>query len=422
MQSNKIILKLLIATLFVSGIFIYAPKVRAYGECTQYGIMSMYDSLTDSCKCMSGYVFSTGLLGTPYCVSADQVCKEKYGYNARSDYSGGSCKCGYGYSFAKDSIGRTQCISEDDQCHDQLGYNSRYNSLRDVCECGYGYVISGGTCQYGNTVCRTEHGLYSDYNSLNNKCECDSGYTFDDSNQCVKKQNNAYFYLKEVDTDNKQAIIKSEFDYTYYLIKYGIGCYSSSIKRYLRNDIVVNLGTDFDLDTWDKIVLQDDNETCDITNVQRASSSTTLTPDDEPTYTYVPPTPIITPSPAPTNNNLASIQPKTCKEGQTLTLDKQKCVSIPVNSHPTLNSNKDIWKCNDGYKELGSSCIASLIQKQTTSTPENISVESKSQDKTNLITTNDKSANSGEEKKPGYVKRFFGGIGNFLKNIYNWFK
>jgi len=147
-----------------------------------------------------------------------------------------------------------------------------------------------------------------------------------------------------VDTDNREAIIKSEYDYTYYLIRYGIGCYSSSIKRYLHNDIVVNLGTDYDLDIWDKIVLQDDNETCDITSVHRASSSDTLVPDDEPTYTYVAPAPVVITPAAPSNNNQADVQPKTCPAGQALTLDKKKCIIIPAKYHPSINNKMEIWE------------------------------------------------------------------------------
>ena len=408
--------------IFTLGLFTVTKSVKAYGECTQYGVMSYYDSLSDSCKCISGYVFSTGILGTPYCVSADQVCKDKYGFHAQSDYTGGSCKCNYGYSFGKDSIGRTQCISEDDQCHDQLGYSSHYNSLRDVCECTSGYIISGGRCQYGDTVCRNEHGLYSDYNSLSNKCECDSGYTFDSSNQCVKKQNNVYFYLKEIDTDNREAIIKSEYDYTYYLISYGIGCYSSSIKRYLHSDVVVNLGTDFDLDAWDKIVLQNDDEVCDITRVSRASSSDTLYPEEETNYSYVAPAPIkITPI---TNSQI----PKIFSECQALTLDKNKFVSIPTNSHPALNSKVDIWECNEGYKESVNKCVK-IEESQTTNSNSNLFVESVKSDESTTtvnqqigIEQGKNNANIPAQKKDSKVKSFFKGFGNFFKKIGSWFK
>lgn len=278
-------MKLIILFLLLTSLISIAPTPSfAYGECSDYGPMAMLDSLTDKCKCISGYVFSTGVTGTPYCTSADIVCHDKYGYSSRYDSLSESCKCSYGYIFGKDSIGRTKCVSPDSVCTDKLGYNAQYDSISDTCECRSGYVISGGSCTSGDSVCRTKHGLYSSYNDYENVCECDDGYTLDDTNQCVKKQNNVYFTLKELDTSNKEAIIRSEYDYRYYLITYSSGCYDSSFRRYLGHQIVVNLGTDYDLDTWDKIVLQDDNETCDIRSMERADSSTTLLEEEEDSY------------------------------------------------------------------------------------------------------------------------------------------
>ncbi len=278
-------MRIIILFLLLTNLVSVTPTPSfAYGECSDYGPMAMLDILTDKCKCMSGYVFGTGMLGKPYCVSGDSVCSEKYGYHSNYDSISGSCECSYGYIFGKDSIGRTQCVSPDSICTDKLGYNARYNTLSDSCECSSGYIISGGECKNGNSVCRTKHGSYSSYSSYDKTCECDSGYTFDDSNQCVEKQNNVYFILKELDVDNKKAIIRSEYDSGYYLITYGSGCYNSSFTKYLRKQIVVNLGTDYDLDTWDKIVLQNDNETCDIRSRERADSSTTLVEETDDYY------------------------------------------------------------------------------------------------------------------------------------------
>ena len=111
----------------------------------------------------------------------------------------------------------------------------------------------------------------------------------DDTNQCVEKQNNVYFKLLDLDTDNRQAIVKSEYDSRKYLITYGSGCYASSITRYKNRQIVINLGTDFDLDTYDRIVLQDDNEVCDITHRERTYDDSLAKEDTSSDYTYVPP-------------------------------------------------------------------------------------------------------------------------------------
>ena len=284
--------------LFISFLFFWVispSPANSYGECDQYGIFAMYDILSDSCKCMSGYVFDKDIFGNTTCKSGNSVCTEKYGYGAEYDSLSKSCECSYGYVFA-DKYGQTQCVSRDQACRDQLGYNSKYNTLHNKCECSYGYVIDGGKCTDADTVCRNKHGYHSNYDSLDNSCECDSGYTFDDANQCVEKQNNVYFLLKELDTNEKRAIIKSDYDYRYYLINYGIGCYPSSFKRYLNGRIVVNLGTDFYVDTWDKIVLQNESEVCDITRVERAYSDTTLYPEEEDIFFIPNPVPIPTPT------------------------------------------------------------------------------------------------------------------------------
>ena len=394
--------------LIFTGLFSTHQKIFAYGECSKYGIMAMYDSLSGRCKCMSGYVFKDGLFGDPQCVSESQACKDQYGYNARSTY-GGKCECSYGYVFGKDSIGRTQCISEDDACeeqygynarstyggkcecaygyvfgkdfmgktqcvsttsacNDQLGYNSRYNSLSDKCECRSGYVIVDGQCTDGNSACRSKHGLYVDYNSLNNTCECDSDYTFDDSNQCVKKQNNVYFTLKELNAEEKKAIVKSDYDYKYYLISYNSGCYSSSFKRYLNHKIVINLGTDFYLDTWDKIVLQDDNETCDITRKEYANSSTTLEPEEELLYNFIPET--VVPTPVPTQIIKTPVTPE----------------QVPATVIKETSEIKNIKK---------DTLVAPSSEK---------------------LSTPDESPKN--EKKPGIFIRMFGSIRNFFSGIF----
>lgn len=266
--------------LIIFSTLLISRNVFAYGECDQYGSMAMYDGF-GSCKCMSGYVFGKNFLGESYCVSGSSICYDKYGYGSEYDSFSGSCECSYGYIFGKDSIGRTQCVTKNKSCQNQYGYNSS-STYGDKCECNYGYAFDDNNkCEYGDTICSGKHGMYSSYNDSSNKCECDDGYTFDDSSQCMKKQNNVYFTVKELDTDNKKAIIKSDYDYIYYSITYNSGCYAFSFKRYLNHQIVVNLGTDLYLDTWDKIVLQDDDETCDITHKEKVDSSFSLENKDD---------------------------------------------------------------------------------------------------------------------------------------------
>lgn len=352
---------------------LYTGTVRAYGECSQYGLMVIYNSYSNTCECMSGYTFATKY-GTTQCVSLSSICTDKYGYQSRYNSLTNSCECSYGYTLGKDSIGRTQCISLSSICTDQLGYHASYNSYTDKCECGYGYVISGGTCKNGNSVCQTQHGSNSEYNNQTNKCECDSGYTFNESNQCVKKQNNVYFYLKEVNTDDKQAIIKSDYNNNYYLITYGNGCYSFSINRYLNKKIVLNLGTDFDVDRWDTMVLQDDDEVCDIRSVEKVDSDYTLETEDAPVY-YLNIPKVQQPNIETTENttqnnkiypnnnittnettNTTKIKEVECDNNFTLSLNKEYCIEIPTNAHAVI-SKTDVWLCDDGYKEVKNSCV-----------------------------------------------------------------
>lgn len=254
---------------------------------TKYGYGSTSDT-GGGCKCRSGYVWSKNLLGDPNCVSGDTYCSDLYGYGAEYDSFAEGCKCRSGYAWS-DSYSSKKCVSASDICRDKIGSNSQYNSLSDKCECNSGYeltqkILSGLECK----SCSNKYGYHSSYNYLSKKCECDSGYTLDDDNQCVEKQNNVYFKLIELDSNNNTALIKSEYDNKYYSVEYRSGCYSSSFNRYLNKQIVINLGTDFSVDKGDKIVLQDDKETCEISSFERVDSSFTIFPKEKENTIIVP--------------------------------------------------------------------------------------------------------------------------------------
>lgn len=272
-------------TLFISiillGGIMFGNKALAYGDCSQYGFLASYDYLSGACKCMSGYGFKKGIFGDTSCVSLDTICSDSLGYGGKYNSLRDACECRYGYTLHNGA-----CQLGSSFCSTSYGYNSTYNSSQDTCECSYGYVLYNGTCQQGSTVCSLKYGYHSEYSSLANTCSCGTGYTMGSSGQCVEKQNNVYFFLKELDTENRQAIIRSEYDSQYYKVSYNTGCYSSSFTRYLGKKIVVNLGTDFDLDTFDKIVLQDDDEVCDISSRERVDSTATLVPEPNASSAY----------------------------------------------------------------------------------------------------------------------------------------
>ncbi len=319
---------------FVVAVIFFGSSVKiaaAYGECTQYGIMSYYDILSYSCKCMSGYIFKNNLFGGLSCISADTACKDQYGYGAQSDYLTNQCKCKSGYLWGTNYSGKTQCVDEDTYCRDKYGLFSSYDSLRSSCKCGYGYVMGTGVlgtsqCVYGNTVCHSRHGYNSSYNDSASSCECDDGYTMDEQNQCVKKQNNVYFTLKDINTDERDTIIKSDYDGSYYKISYGIGCLSSTFRRYLGKQLVVNLGTDFSVDIFDKLVLQEDRETCDITRVSRVSSNTTL---EEPVERQSSLNSFLLPQPVCPANSLYSVTTSTCACNLGFIPDESKTTCVP---------------------------------------------------------------------------------------------
>ena len=283
---KKIINLIFLLVVFVF-VLILGAKAHAFYDCSSYGFYAYSDGL-GYCKCMSGYVWGTDYFGNRVCVSGDSKCIEQYGIMSTYDSFSGKCECSYGYLFGTDSIGRTQCISDDSFCRNKLGYNSKYNILTDSCECNYGYELSYKTFGSGYECksCSMKYGFHSSYDSLLKKCECDNGYTLKDG-ECVEKHNSAYFKLKEVNADNREAIIKSDYTGSCYHISYGIGCFSSSIKRYVNNDIVVNMGTDFYVDAWDWLVLQNDNEECNLTRVSGVNCNYSLEEDsDLSTYNY----------------------------------------------------------------------------------------------------------------------------------------
>ena len=225
---------------------------------------------------MAGYVFGTDLLGNKSCVNADGLCRDQLGNHASYNSLSDKCECDYGYY-----IENGECTSTDDICSGKFGYNSQYNILTDSCECKSGYVLSQK--EFGSGLecrsCTDKHGIHAEYNGLTKECECEDGYTPDDDNQCIEKQNNVYFDVIELDDENDEVVIRSDYDGSYYHVSYGIGCLS--FWRYEDKQIVVNLGTDYSLDTWDTIVLQDHDQTCNIVTKEKVYSDFSLSEDEE---------------------------------------------------------------------------------------------------------------------------------------------
>ncbi len=361
----------IMGTSFLGGPYCVSGTTYCFDK---YGYNSTYDILSDSCKCGYNYVWGTDFLGKKKCVSGDSKCKDDYGQGAKYDSLTGKCKCRSGYIFGKNSSGGTKCIDEDQYCRDKYGYNSSYDNLAGSCECDDGYfwstgILGGKTCIRGARYCSDKYGVgaeynsltdscgcsynyemtqktygsglecvscfikygtHSSYNSLTKKCECDDDYTLGDNGKCVEKQHNVYFILKEVDTSERKAVIQSEYNRKYYLITYGFGCYSFSIKRYNNKKIVVNLGTDYDVDIWDKIVLQDDDEVCEIKSIEKVDSDFTLYPEEEDSYTPYIPLNVI-----PKVDSIQNV------------LESEKVAGVKITNNSAVNREKSLLKTID---------------------------------------------------------------------------
>ncbi|MBI2017450.1 peptidoglycan-binding protein [Candidatus Daviesbacteria bacterium] len=141
-------------------------------------LFSSYDSLSSSCKCNYGYVSDGGR-----CISEDQYCQDRYGWNSRYNTLTDNCECSYG-NVVDPSTNR--CISGNQYCWNKYGYNSSYQSWDKSCACSYGYVFnrSGTQCVSRDAACEDQFGFGSEYSSLEDGCICQSGYKFEGS-ECV---------------------------------------------------------------------------------------------------------------------------------------------------------------------------------------------------------------------------------------------
>jgi len=163
----------------------YSGYVVSGGKCistSQYcrdllGWNARYNILTDKCECSYGYILSGGR-----CVDGDTLCHQQYGFHSNYDSFTEKCKCSYGYVFNSNN----QCVNEDDYCQDLYGYYAEHDILTDKCICKRGYVFNTSMtkCIDGNTYCRDKYGFHVSYDYWDEKCECDTGYVFS-NNKCV---------------------------------------------------------------------------------------------------------------------------------------------------------------------------------------------------------------------------------------------
>lgn len=157
------------------GGYYAAPVIPTIPTCP---FMSYYDSLSSSCKCMSGYIASGNS-----CISQQQYCWNTLGYSSTYNYGTGRCECSSGYVYNNGA-----CQSGLTYCMNNYGSFSQYDYLSKNCKCmsGYQFNSSGTRCISKDEACQNQLGIMSKYDSLYDTCDCLSGYEIV-SGMCVSK-------------------------------------------------------------------------------------------------------------------------------------------------------------------------------------------------------------------------------------------
>ncbi len=430
---NKKYFLFLITLSFLFLLFIKVNNVYSYGECFEYGGMSYYDSFSNSCKCMSGYVFGKDIFGKTQCISPSQACKNQYGTYATNELWGSGCKCMSGYVFGKDIFGKTTCVSGNSVCIDQYGINANYNSISDKCECRSGYEF---TIKKDNSMecvsCFSRYGTNSSYDYIKKECKCNDGYTLNENNQCIKKQNNVYFLLEKLDLNNRKAIVKSDYDQSKYLIEYDHNCYDSAIQRYLNKKIVINLGTNFILEKGNKIVLYDDNATCDIKSVKLSSTFYSICETN-----YILQNNRCIKIICPLNSAITGNQCY-CNQGYKWNISEKACIKIPTKTNIPEIGKENIFKEESKEEQISKEIGKENIFKEE-SKEEQISKEIiiREKDKEDTKIKEDKEELEIEEIKKiekskkgflsialnntrGFLSRSFNNTRKFFSKLSNW--
>jgi hypothetical protein len=243
----------------------------------KYGIGSDWNYLNSNCECRKGYIWGKNAIGS-YCISGEQACDDNYGYSASYDYLSGNCKCGYGDVWSTDIFGKSTCVSGNSYCYKNYGYGSQFDAQSNGCVCMSGYIMSQDSygnkkCAVGDDVCHEQFGINSSYVQYSNKCQCNQGYEFDINNKCIQKENIVNFYLKEVDLINNKIIVSDGLHY--WLLDYQLGCNNNYLSNDIDKIIVINIGTNYEINRGDKIVLNQ-TESCEVKSVLSISSGFTF--------------------------------------------------------------------------------------------------------------------------------------------------
>ena len=194
------------------------------------GLMSKYNSLSKQCECMAGYIYNGSS-----CVSYNQSCQKQYGLGSYGDKD--NCYCSIGYKW--NDSNKTACIvapvkTENESCQDTYGINS-YSPTSGKCGCnaGYQWASDNKSCvvasiKTNEQICQDSFGLNAIWNGTKNtdgtlNCNCKTGFSWKDSNKtsCViainaNSQSNSLVFTKDlklgstgVDVSSLQNFLKN---------------------------------------------------------------------------------------------------------------------------------------------------------------------------------------------------------------------
>ena len=234
---------------------------------------------------------------------------------------------------------------------------SSYNSLSGTCECYSGYVADGSSCTSGLSYCWDKYGFNSSYSYLNKNCECSSGYElkYGTCTRIPKETVSDYplYYSTSTPVPKKTCPSNSHESLTDYD---KCTCDTGYTVNASKTSCVIITETEscqnsFGFNSYGK------NSLCYCKDGYQWNSSKTSC-----SLILITPTPVIksiaTPlsviqqnKPSPVSN----IQ-LTCKDGYAKSLNKNRCIKIPLNAH-IANDGKNVWLCDDGYLEKGNSCV-----------------------------------------------------------------
>lgn len=117
------------------------------------GLMSTYDSLSGSCKCMSGYaVGSSGKCEFIKTTPSYNSLFSSFGCPLHATSKGGSCYCNAGYKLTSSKL---SCVPEtttdkNKKCTASFGSKSEWNGVpgevKCICRKGYDWSANGKSC------------------------------------------------------------------------------------------------------------------------------------------------------------------------------------------------------------------------------------------------------------------------------------